>query len=90
MYVVITFVMLFFKLHDGIGATGCRVAVVTEQARTPQSCFTRQHVYAIAAKTLLNAFTIQYDRFGRTGAKNGSQNAGWEMCVAHAGTNNQK
>ena len=84
MHVVIALVMLFFKLYCGVGAAGRCVAVVTKQARTSESSFTCQHFYAVATKTLFNAFTIQNDRFGRTGTKNGSQNAGWKMCVAHA------
>ena len=85
MRIVIALVVLFRELHHGVGTAGRGIAIVAEQARPSKSRFARQHLDAVAAKSLLNAFTIENDRLGRAGAEGGCQDAGREMCVAHAG-----
>jgi len=84
MRIVIALVVLLRELHHGVGTAGRGIAVVTEQARPSKSRFARQYLDAVAAKSLLNALTIENDRFGRACAEGGGQDAGREMCVAHA------
>lgn len=85
MSVVIALVVLFRELHHGVSSAGRGVAIAAEQAGPPKSRFARQYLDAVTPKALLNAFTIENDRLGRACAEGGGQDAGWEMCIAHAG-----
>lgn len=85
MRVVIALVVLFRELHHGVSTAGRGIAVVAEQARPPKSRFARQNLDAVTPKASLNAFTIENDRLGRACAEGCGQDAGWKMCVAHAG-----
>lgn len=85
MLIVIVLVVLLLELHDGVRTAGHGITIVAQQARPSKSRFARQHLDTVAAKLMRNTFTIENNRLGCACAERGGQDAGREMCVAHAG-----